>query len=87
MFYSRIFKSSFSLQYITPGHCSVLLRKSSEESIEWAKLENEVTHRNVSSFVSDVQCGLTDRYLFDWSLPLNCPHLAEELEIPSYFCG
>ena len=25
------------------------------------------------------------RYLFDWSLPANCPELAKELKIPNYF--
>lgn len=27
------------------------------------------------------------RYLFDWSLPLNCPELTQELSIPEYFAG
>ncbi len=27
------------------------------------------------------------RYLFDWSLPLSCPGLAQELRIPKYFAG
>jgi len=27
------------------------------------------------------------KYLFDWSLPLNCPELVKELRIPKYFAG
>ena len=27
------------------------------------------------------------RYLFDWSLPLHCPELANEMNIPKYFAG
>ena len=27
------------------------------------------------------------RYLFDWSLPLNCPELASELSMPKYFAN
>ena len=27
------------------------------------------------------------RYLFDWSLPLNCPELVKELQIPKYFAS
>ena len=27
------------------------------------------------------------KYIFDWSLPLHCPELAEQLTIPQYFAG
>lgn len=27
------------------------------------------------------------KYLFDWSIPLNCPELAKQLTIPRYFAG
>ena len=27
------------------------------------------------------------KYLFDWSLPLNCPELVKELQIPKYFAS
>lgn len=26
-------------------------------------------------------------YLFDWSLPIHCPELANELTVPKYFAG
>jgi hypothetical protein len=27
------------------------------------------------------------QYLFDWSLPINCPNLVKELRIPKYFAN
>ena len=70
------------------GKCNVILRKPVRESVEWAKLETGQT-MSVASYIDSVTGStLTEQlYLFDWSLPINCPPLADELIIPKYFAG
>ena len=41
----------------------------------------------VGEHVDRVKEGRTADYLFDWSLPLHCPQLANEITIPEYFSG
>lgn len=65
------------------------LKKYVPESVEWARLENDKTS-SVAEFIDSVAGEGEDPeklYLFDWSLPLHCPQLAEEITIPRYFAG
>ena len=70
------------------GSCHVTLKKPMKHSVEWARLESSKTV-SVSSYISDILHGTLEEplYLFDWSLPLNCPDLAKQLVIPKYFVG
>ncbi|CAC5424115.1 JMJD6 [Mytilus coruscus] len=70
------------------GNCTVTLKKPVKQSVEWARLENSLTVQ-VSTYINQIINNKMDDplYLFDWSLPINCPPLAEELTIPKYFAG
>lgn len=70
------------------GSCHVTLKKPMKHSVEWARLESSKTV-SVSSYISDILHGTLEEplYLFDWSIPLNCPDLAKQLIIPKYFAG
>ena len=60
------------------------VKKLVEDSVEWSKLE-DVKEMSVKTFLESL--NEQPHYLFDWSLPLHCPKLAEELIIPKYFAG
>lgn len=70
----------------SPGAVKAVVKCAVPLSVEWAKLEQsrEVT---VGEFIDQVRAGQTSDYLFDWSLPLHCPQLTNELNIPKYFSG
>ena len=68
------------------GSKKVTLKKQVNSSVEWACLENSETVL-VSEFIEKVEKGETKDYLFDWSLPLYCQELSEQLKIPSFFNG
>lgn len=70
------------------GECNVTLRRPVKESVEWARLETGQT-MTVSSYINEVTSSTLTQplYLFDWSIPINCPALAEQLIIPKYFAG
>ena len=55
--------------------------------MEWAKLETRTEETtSIQNFVQNIQSGAEkEGYLFDWSLPLFCPELYEELLLPPYF--
>ena len=55
--------------------------------MEWAKLETRTEETtSIQNFVQNIQSGAEkEGYLFDWSLPLFCPELYEELLVPPYF--
>ena len=67
------------------------VKKLDESSVEWARLEEAETSSVgalIDSLTRQESLPLADkRYLFDWSLPLNCPRLAQQLVIPKYFAG
>ena len=71
------------------GDKKVSLRHSKTDSTEWGRLDfsdNEQT--TVSDFITDIQKNKYPNgggYLFDWSLPLFCPELSDDLLIPKYF--
>ncbi|XP_071105155.1 uncharacterized protein [Haliotis cracherodii] len=89
----------WTLQHIrdVAGEVRVTLKKPVDGSVEWAGLEEgdtvtvgeyidqtltpRDTERQGEGSVPSVQ------YLFDWSLPLHCPRLVEELSVPRYFAG
>ena len=65
------------------------VKKLDESSVEWARLEEAETS-SVGALIDSLEESLAladKRYLFDWSLPLNCPCLAQQLVIPKYFAG
>ena len=67
------------------------LKKLDQSSVEWARLET-AERCSVGAFIDNLPkqeaAAMKDkRYLFDWSIPLNCPRLAEEVKIPKYFAG
>ncbi|CAG2212437.1 unnamed protein product [Mytilus edulis] len=70
------------------GNCTVTLKKPVKQSVEWARLENSRTVP-VSTYIDQIIDNTLAEplYLFDWSLPINCPSLAKELTIPKYFAG
>ncbi|VDI62083.1 Hypothetical predicted protein [Mytilus galloprovincialis] len=70
------------------GNCTVTLKKPVKQSVEWARLENSQTVP-VSTYINQIIDNTLAEplYLFDWSLPINCPSLAKELTIPKYFAG
>ena len=61
------------------------------DSVEWAQLE-DCHSTTVGDFIDSLPAQNTlspekQTYLFDWSLPIHCPALAQELTIPKYFAG
>ena len=76
------------------GDAPVQLRERASEASygrSWAglvPLEGETTLR---AYLGELQAGQArGRYLFDWSLPLNCPRLLEQttnFTVPSYIAG
>lgn len=58
-------------------------------SAEWAQLEQGpvMTVESVIDRIKNPKSDQEKLYLFDWSLPLYCPNLANELTIPKYFAG
>ena len=70
------------------GDCNATVKKAVTESVEWARLEDSDTIK-VSTFINNVILGGKEcsEYLFDWSIPIHCHRLAEELIIPKYFAG
>ncbi|XP_076454119.1 uncharacterized protein LOC143289129 [Babylonia areolata] len=77
----------WDLQHIrdVAGEVEARVKRSVAGSVEWAGLEDSGL-LTVSQFLDRLQEGCRD-YLFDWSLPLHCPALADELTIPRYFTG
>ncbi|KAK7507871.1 hypothetical protein BaRGS_00000836 [Batillaria attramentaria] len=74
----------WNLQHISnaAGECMAQVKRSVPGSVEWAGLEESRTVK-VSEFLHHLHSRRD--YLFDWSLPLHCPRLAEELTIPRDF--
>ena len=76
------------------GSTRVALKRPDPGSIAWAGLE-DAEDTTVGAFIDAVAAGSgggpgasgTTRYLFDWSLPINAPELAEALTIPKFFAG
>ena len=60
-------------------------------SVEWAQLEDADTvtvKDHIASLSEQDTLPISDKtYLFDWSLPLYSPKLAQQLTIPKYFAG
>ncbi|XP_056017847.1 bifunctional arginine demethylase and lysyl-hydroxylase JMJD6-B-like isoform X2 [Ostrea edulis] len=83
---------SWTLQYLKTqaGECTVTLKHSVENSCEWARLENK-EQTTVSDYINRIErldeTGDPEGYLFDWSLPIHCPKLVQELRVPRYFAG
>ena len=71
------------------GSKSVKLKWRDEDSTEWAKLEDfPGGETKVERFLDKWEANEADSgYLFDWSLPLFCPELAEKVPAPKYFRG
>ncbi|EDV28068.1 uncharacterized protein TRIADDRAFT_53278 [Trichoplax adhaerens] len=73
------------------GDRKAAVKRLIPDSVEWARLEI-ARSMTVKEFVNnmDSPSNFNDEqllYLFDWSLPLNCPELASELTIPKYFAS
>ncbi|GAB6022083.1 hypothetical protein CHUAL_006226 [Chamberlinius hualienensis] len=71
------------------GLCRVVLKRLVNLSVEWAKLEL-AKESTVAEFIQSLKHPGRDAdheslYLFDWSLPIHCPQLAQEVTIPHYF--
>ncbi|XP_046554523.1 LOW QUALITY PROTEIN: uncharacterized protein LOC124263846 [Haliotis rubra] len=89
----------WTLQHIcdVAGEVKVTLKKPVGWSVEWAGLEEGDTVTVGEYMDQTLNPRDTERqgkeglpsmqYLFDWSLPLHCPKLVEELSIPRYFAG
>ena len=65
----------------------VIILIGKPDSMEWARLETRTEETtSIQNFVQNIQSGAEkEGYLFDWSLPLFCPELYEELLLPPYF--
>ena len=68
------------------GACRVCMKKREPGSSEWAQLE-DAGSLTVAEYVEAMRRGSQGCYLFDWSLPLFCPRLAQEITIPKYFAN
>ncbi|BFZ03456.1 hypothetical protein BsWGS_06495 [Bradybaena similaris] len=81
-------KSSWNLDFVksVAGPVKASVKRAIPQSVEWAKLE-QCRETTVGEFIDQVQEGQTSNYLFDWSLPIHCPQLAEDLSLPKYFSG
>ena len=76
---------------IQTGSPSIQLKKLQPESVEWARLE-DCKSMTISSFIDGLNLQenqpVTDKtYLFDQSIPIHFPRLAEEIVIPKYFAS
>ena len=83
----NIVSNPWSLDHIAEiaGSQKVTLKKSTKDSIKWAKLEPSV-ETSVDDFITSVKLGTSgENYLFDWSLPLFSPRLHAEIKVPKYF--
>ncbi|KAK3090370.1 hypothetical protein FSP39_011282 [Pinctada imbricata] len=79
----------WTLQHVKDiaGDCSVVLKQRIPDSCEWARLE-EHSRDTIGAYIDRVlNRAETESYLFDWSLPINCNQLAQELSIPKYFAN
>ncbi|KAG8467241.1 hypothetical protein KFE25_000557 [Diacronema lutheri] len=67
----------------------VRLKRREAHSSEWARLEDAPLDAGAPETLGEVIDGLADGacgdYLFDWSLPINCPELLDGVRIPRYF--
>ncbi|XP_013784759.1 uncharacterized protein LOC106468862 isoform X1 [Limulus polyphemus] len=84
---NKMIQEEWNLNFIckVAGKKRVTLRKLVPNSIEWARLEADLD-MTVEEFIdSVVNMESEKRYLFDWSLPLHCPELADQLIVPDYF--
>lgn len=65
------------------------LKRRVAHSGEWARLEDAPIAAGAGPTLGDViaRCGsgAPSDYLFDWSLPINCPELLEGVRVPRYF--
>ncbi|CAM9954076.1 unnamed protein product, partial [Heterosigma akashiwo] len=91
---------TFDLVRQEAGGKVATLRRLRPGSTEWAQLGPgpdarlsdfldaiEASEANHSASERGASPDLGNCYLFDWSLPLNCPALARRLHIPRYFAG
>ncbi|KAL4239714.1 hypothetical protein ACF0H5_000518 [Mactra antiquata] len=83
----------WSFQHISDiaGDHTCTLKKSVKDSVQWARLEDSKLMK-VKDFITGIHGDNLDNdlkqlYLFDWSIPVHCPKLADELIIPKYFAG
>ena len=79
-------KSLYFLCRKIAGDKTVTLKRPVGDSAEWARLENG-RRTTIKDFIDSIESGKDKEYLFDWSLPIHCPKLAEELTIPKFFSG
>ena len=74
------------------GTCLFMPKRIVNDSLEWARLEEDGTPITVGDYISGLPCQMhktpsEQTYLFDWSLPTYCPQLAAEIIIPKFFSG
>lgn len=80
------FSYRYCFLYYNTGAHKVKLKCAVSDSVEWARLE-ESSLTTVGEFIDKIEKNETNEYLFDWSLPLHCPELAQDLTIPKYFAS
>lgn len=85
-FYICYLITGIFLPNISLGPVKAAMKHALPLSVEWAKLE-QCRETTVGEFIDQVKDGQTSDYLFDWSLPIHCPQLAEDLSLPKYFSG
>lgn len=56
------------------------------DSMRWARLV-ECAPIAMQQYLDEVVAGTTDAYVHDYSLPLHCPEVMDQLSIPKYFSG
>lgn len=56
-----------------------------DDSIEWAKLECDASFSTIEQHLEQLNDDNYKKYLFDWSIPINCPELNQVLKLPKIF--
>ena len=87
LYITSTFVMGYKNCFLDTGECKTTLKKHVPGSLEWARLEDGETI-SVGQYIKNLTTNHIDNMcLFDWSLPINCSQLANELTIPKYFAG
>lgn len=86
----RMFSANWTLDYLKKicGHAAGTLKHFDPKHASWGNLVSDKEKTNVGEFVDSVVARTAgNAYLFDWSIPRNCPALLETYSVPKYFAS
>eukprot|EP01123_Difflugia_compressa_P010045 TRINITY_DN3556_c0_g1_i1.p1 TRINITY_DN3556_c0_g1~~TRINITY_DN3556_c0_g1_i1.p1 ORF type:complete len:528 (+),score=76.90 TRINITY_DN3556_c0_g1_i1:113-1696(+) len=87
-YFSRMFSTNWTLDEISYhcGHRNTCLQHFDPNRNSWGNLYSDKNETNVGEFIERVKSNSAgSSYLFDWSIPRNCPSLLKSYTVPKYF--